>query len=88
MMLEIDYDYDNDHEHECCRFQLIGFSVPCYPLKTLPFLKPDKSVALAPCTMRHAPYVYVAQAILLIDAETAEKGRFWAENKHDHAHRT
>jgi len=32
MMIEIDYDYD--HDDECCRFQLIGFSVPCYPLKT------------------------------------------------------
>ncbi|MBW1786829.1 MAG: four helix bundle protein, partial [Deltaproteobacteria bacterium] len=29
-----DYDNDNDNDHECCRFQLIGFSVPCYPLKT------------------------------------------------------
>ncbi|MBW1789148.1 MAG: hypothetical protein JRK53_21455, partial [Deltaproteobacteria bacterium] len=29
-----DYDYDNDNDHECSRFQLIGFSVPCYPLKT------------------------------------------------------
>jgi len=30
----LDYDNDHDNDHECCRFQLIGFSVPCYPLKT------------------------------------------------------
>jgi len=28
--------------------------------KTLRFFKLDKSVVLAPCTMRHAPYFYVA----------------------------
>ncbi|MBW1788535.1 MAG: hypothetical protein JRK53_18255 [Deltaproteobacteria bacterium] len=48
MMLEIDYDYDNDHDHECCRFQLIGFSVPCYPLKTRKVLYKGGSVQSNP----------------------------------------
>ncbi|MBW1788309.1 MAG: hypothetical protein JRK53_17075 [Deltaproteobacteria bacterium] len=46
MMIEIDYDYDNDNDNECSRFQLIGFSVPCYPLKTRksPFAKGAKAI--------------------------------------------
>jgi len=34
IVLILDYDNDYEHDNECCRFQLIGFSVPCYPLKT------------------------------------------------------